>query len=225
MSTIDDYYAARTDVAPFAIGDPDILEEFTFTDYSSIAAFITANPNWSQGGTGSTIDPVKGLVTVSGGSIRTTSWPHAAALAAAGEGSVYIEAERLGVSYNETDIPSGFIQSTGRTDGAGGSYASQAYLISMTASPFTFRTLVFRDPGTTGAGNFKMTTITPSGTINPVNGVNSQRLSDVTDDEHTFVKVLITWKGLTLQIIIDGVVASSTTLGEPMTDATNFSDM
>ncbi len=113
MATVDDYYSARADIAPFASGDSDILQDITFSDYATGSAFTTANSGWAVNGS-PTWDTTDGVKIPASSSLSNTAPSWESDLITANEGSIYMEIERAGLATDENEL-TGFQQTTGRT--------------------------------------------------------------------------------------------------------------
>lgn len=208
MSTIDDYYAARADVAPFAAGDADILHDITFSDYANASAFTTANPDFAVNGA-NVVWASDGIQVGATSSVSTTAAAIETALLAAGEGTFYFEVERQAITTNEGDVAGNFIQSSAR---GGVQTTTTDYLIGTTSGTTNYIKL-YRMAGTTGSGAFRLNVRANGGTAQNIDFfINSQRDFGMTDDEYTYARIMVTWKGRTVTVILDGLPVVTTTL-------------
>jgi len=212
MSTVSDYYTDRADVSPLASGDADILQDITFSGYSTGAEFTTANTDWVINGANVTWDTTGGTKVGSGSSLTTTLASIETDLLAANEGSIYFEVERSGITVDEGDIAGNFLQSTGRVG------ATTVDFLLNTSSGATDFIKLSRQPGTTASGQMRLTIKANNGTTQNIDFyVNSQREFDVTDDEHTYAKIIATFKSKTVTVIVDGLPVITATLDNEFT--------
>ncbi|MCW8935481.1 MAG: hypothetical protein OQK98_12210 [Gammaproteobacteria bacterium] len=190
-----------TDMAPFMGDDTDVLYDIIFNDYSIASEFITNNPAWAVNGSNITWVTNNGIKVGENSSISTTS-----ALTSR-EGSIYFEVERLGISVDENDIPTGFIQSQGRSNST-----TSNYLFSTTDSSNGF-IRVFRMPGDLASGQMRLNIKAGGGAIQNIDFyINSQRDFGLTDDEYKFARFTITWKGRLVTVFVDNIPTVSTVL-------------
>ena len=215
MPFVSDYYSARVDLAPLSAGDSDILEDIDFGDYANDSAFTTAHggDGWVVNGTVEwTGTGVKVNSANSSLSNTTNSWQ--TDIINAGEGSIYFEVERSGLTVDEGDISGEFLQSSGRVGNA-----TVAYLfgLSKTASPFDEVLFLYRHTSA-NSGPCILGVQDPTGGAQTAQAyINSTRLSNISDDQYNYARVIFTWKGKTVQLIIDGLPVATLTLTDAYT--------
>jgi len=209
MSTVADYYSDRVDIAPVEASDPDLLEDISFGDYATTAEFTTANTEWSVVGSPTwSTDGVK--VTAAGSVIKMASTPTwLASLITAEEGTIYMECERAGLTVDESDISTKFLQSSGRVNATDG-----AYLMAMYFNRWDTKAHFFRGTKVQAGACFTNLDDPTAAEQNLETYMNSQPKAKMTTAESDIATVAVTWKGLTVQTLIDGLPVNTTTLGE-----------
>lgn len=193
--TLADYYADRKDMAPFATGDVDILQDATFTSQAG-ATSPTVGDAFTIGGTGAVFD-ANGFNGKGTAWLYVTTWTGAAALAASNQGSVYLQVQRSGLALNETDIPATFIQSTGQSASVAQRYA---FDLAQTAG-FTYDIFIQRDTAA-NSGYTSCHIKSNSVAVNKTAYLNSRTVNGTQATD--YAEIVITWKNKSAWLYLDG---------------------